>query len=119
MHAQAAALNQRECVVIEGEGGEFEVNPERACKAQFCISGELCELSIASKTSHYEGKFSEPTIDALKQVWRGESTDDYAREAILNTSALALCTINKSTDITTCRQQAEAAWKQRDTAILA
>ncbi|MCA6064141.1 glycosyl transferase family protein [Thalassolituus marinus] len=114
VHAQAAAINQRECVVIKGEGGEFEVNPERTCKAQLCISGELSELSIANKTSHYEDKFSEPTIDALKQVWRGESADDYALEAILNTAALALCIIKRNNDVDANRLAAEQAWSERN-----
>jgi anthranilate phosphoribosyltransferase len=114
VHAQAAALNQRECVVIKGEGGEFEVNPERTCKARLCIDGQFSELSIANKASHYEGKFSEPTTDALLHVWRGVIEDDYALEAILNTAALALCIIKSNSDIDANRQMAEQAWIERN-----
>ena len=125
VHTQAAALNKTSCIVIKGEGGEFEVNPERTCKAhtningdaivngEAMLNGDAVGIEIPGKAPHIEGKLSVPDIQPLADVWNGVLHNEYAEEAVLRTAALALCAIRKSLSYDDCLQEITANWQQR------
>ncbi|MAS25511.1 MAG: hypothetical protein CMH99_09150, partial [Oceanospirillaceae bacterium] len=120
VHTQAAALNKTSCIVIKGEGGEFEVNPERTCKAHTNINGDAIlngnarGIEIPGKAPHIEGKLSVPDIQPLADVWNGVLHNEYAEEAVLRTAALALCAIRKSQPYDDCLQEVTSSWQQRE-----
>lgn len=114
VHALAAELNEQSAMIIKGEGGEFEVNPERLCEAWQHDQGQTVQVSIASKHSHYDGKVSSIDNEHLSQLWRGLSHNKYALESVLNTAALGLCAIKQGTSLTHARQQVEQAWHERN-----
>lgn len=116
-HQAAAALNNKSAVIIKGEGGEFEVNPERRCEALVQFNAQAGSLVLEHKQSHYDNKLELGGMDVLKRIWQGES-NDYAEQAILGTAALALCAILKSHDLNAALELCRTAWQQRDTNLL-
>jgi len=117
-HTQAALLNDESCVVIKGEGGEFEVNPERTCTAGALLHGEQQDIVIPNKQSHYDDKAASPATSHLIAFWRGELQSGYAREAVLNTAALALCAIRGNKDYTAALELCKKAFDSRDKGLI-
>lgn len=113
-HVGGAALTGGNMLVMKGEGGEFEVNPERAVKAAWHLNGESGNLVIENLKSHYEDKPEGIGTDLLRQFWRGELDSEYARLAVIHTAALALVTIRRSADIDAFIAECTEAWKNRD-----
>jgi anthranilate phosphoribosyltransferase len=118
-HIDAARLNQNDALVIKGEGGEFEVNPERDCTAQSFFAQEAGEIHIPKLASHIDDKPQNTDIDWLAQIWQGKAENTYANSAILQTAALALCAIERNNDIDTALQRCRDAWNNRDRSLLA
>ena len=108
LHAQAAKITQDNAIVIKGEGGEFEVNPERKCVANYCINGQLGILEIPNRKSHYEDKPEGIEPELLTDFMTGRFDSEYAIQAIINTAALALCAIRKTSDLTQSLHESEA-----------
>lgn len=117
-HSVAAELSQETAVIIKGEGGEFEVNPERACQVALVVEGETAQLRIANDVSHYDDKPVSPNTEHLLKLWQGHEHSQYGHDAVLRTAALGLCAILKRTDYVTALAECSAAWSGRDTALL-
>lgn len=109
LHAQAAEHNGETAVIIKGEGGEFEVNPERKCVASYHLNAELGSFEIPNIQSHYQDKPSgiDPTI--LEDFWSGKLNSEYGQKAVIHTAALALCAIKQSTDLDSAIRECEQA----------
>tara|TARA_B100001250_G_scaffold413710_1_gene448750 strand:+ start:1156 stop:2124 length:969 start_codon:yes stop_codon:yes gene_type:complete len=118
IHLGAAELNQDDAMVIKGEGGEFEVNPERRCVASFRFHDASGDIEILNEASHYAEKPETPDPQLLKQFWQGDYSSDYGQAAVLNTAALALCTIRRSSDLDSALSDCRAAWDRRDISLL-
>ena len=114
-HQQAAAINGQTAVIIKGEGGEFEVNPERRCEAYCQLPQGPAQLELLHQQSHYEDKGGLAGLAALQRVWRNEEQHAYATEAIIGTAALALCAIRGNADLSLALADCRQAWEQRDT----
>lgn len=117
VHQAAAAINNKSAVIIKGEGGEFEVNPERRCEALVQFNTQAGALVLEHQRSHYDNKLELGGMDVLKRIWQGEH-NEYAEQAILGTAALALCAILKSTDLDASLELCRTAWQQRNTNAL-
>lgn len=113
-HIDAARLNRGNAVVIKGEGGEFEVNPERDCIARTLFDGVSGDIHIPKLASHIQDKPQDVSIHWLEQVWSGRTDNDYATHAIIHTAALALCAIERSNNIETLTQRCRDAWSTRN-----
>ncbi|WP_051218968.1 glycosyl transferase family protein [Oceanobacter kriegii] len=119
-HAGAAEINGDNMLVIKGEGGEFEVNPERTVKATYHLDGKSGELTIPNQQSHYDDKpKNQIDTELLVKQWRGELQSEYAFQAIIRTAALALVSITKQPEkLDEFLALAEKAWNERDTSLL-
>lgn len=113
VHIEAARINQQDCLVIKGEGGEFEVNPERDCTATYCFAGQTGEIHTAKLASHIDDKIPDTGIQWLADLWNDACDNEYARQAVINTAALALCAAEKSTNLAASRQRCTEAWQER------
>lgn len=114
IHTGAAELTGANMLVIKGEGGEFEVNPERAVKAAWHLNGASGTLVIPNTQSHYADKPDSTRTDLLRQHWRGELNSEYARLAVIHTAALALVAIRKQANIDDFIVECTQAWEARD-----
>lgn len=118
-HAGAAQLNASDMLVMKGEGGEFEVNPERAVKAMWHFGGNSGVITITNSASHFDDKAESTDVALLKQFWCGEFESEYARQAVVHTAALALAAIRRDASIDALIAECQLQWLQRDKARLA
>lgn len=92
IHGQAAqGLQDPGVVVIKGEGGEFERDPDVAAAVLGITATETATETwppLLAGSRHPR----EPDLDPerLRALWCGRMTDDYATAAIVGTAALAL-----------------------------
>ncbi|GLZ86933.1 hypothetical protein Pres01_29840 [Metapseudomonas resinovorans] len=89
-HREASRLLNDHAIVIKGEGGEIEVNPDAACHLYGTVNGEAWdeEWPALSPLRHVKPESLDP--NHLVAVWHGKSGDDYGLLAIRSTMALAL-----------------------------
>ncbi len=118
-HSVAAEIKQETAVIIKGDGGEFEVNPELPCQATLMVEGEEAQLRIANDRSEYEDKARSPNTEHLIRHWQGIEHSSYGHDAVLRTAALALCAMLKSTDYVAALSECSKAWAERNTELLA
>ncbi|MGO4892612.1 glycosyl transferase family protein [Flavobacterium sp. W21_SRS_FM6] len=90
-HSETACLlNEKNVLCFRGEGGEIEFNPERDVSLHIARSGqaEVCEVSSA--TENWALKPKELVASYMLEVWRSDTTDHYAEQAIIGTLAIML-----------------------------
>ncbi|MNC47617.1 hypothetical protein D3C75_966870 [compost metagenome] len=77
-------------MVIKGDGGEIEVNPDVISHLYGTTAGEAWdeEWPALSERRHVKPPSLQP--EQLLAVWRGEAEDSYGEMAVVATIALAL-----------------------------
>ncbi|PIA69775.1 glycosyl transferase family protein [Pseudomonas sediminis] len=90
VHREASRLLGDHAIVIKGEGGEIEVNPDGACHLYGTLGGEDWdeEWPALSPQRHVKPERLDPAV--LGAFWRGEHDDAYGRLAVIATMAVAL-----------------------------
>ncbi|SDG33764.1 Anthranilate phosphoribosyltransferase [Pseudomonas benzenivorans] len=90
VHREASRLLGDTALVIKGEGGEIEINPDATSHLYGTARGETWDEDWPplSPQRHVKPESLEPTH--LQAFWRGEAEDAYARLAVLSSMALAL-----------------------------
>lgn len=112
VHREASQLLSDTAIVIKGDGGEIEVNPDVACHLYGTRQGENWdeEWPALALQRHVKPAALEPR--ALLAVWRGEAEDSYGEKAILATIALALRGLGHSREA--AFDEAARRWQARD-----
>lgn len=90
IHRSASQLLGDTAIVIKGEGGEIEVNPDSPAQLYLTRDGDARDESwpALSAQRHMKPERLEPAH--LLAVWRGEAEDAYGELAVQATIALAL-----------------------------
>lgn len=90
VHREASQLLGDHAIVVKGEGGEIEVNPDSICHLYGTENGENWdeEWPALSAQRHVKPESLEP--QHLLAFWRGELGDSYGEMAVLSSMALAL-----------------------------
>lgn len=111
VHREASRLLGDHAIVIKGEGGEIEVNPDGICHLHGTLGGEVWdeEWPARSAQRHVKPERLDPTM--LGAVWRGEHDDAYGRLAVTATMAVALRGLGL--DREKAFQQAQLRWDAR------
>lgn len=111
VHRDASQLLGDNVIVIKGEGGEIEVNPDSACQLLgSSAQGVWTEgWPAMSAQRHVKPERLEP--EKLLAVWHGQATDDYALQAVTGTMALALRGLGHSRE--QALEQARVIWDKR------
>ncbi|MFT4765555.1 MAG: anthranilate phosphoribosyltransferase [Oleispira sp.] len=112
-HQAACSLIGKEALIMKGEGGEFEINPERTTQCIFTHRDEV--EKIRGIQSHFDGKQTEPNKQALINCWQNEA-DEYGYHATLRTTAAVLMLKNKALDFSSALIRAKDLWAKRDKA---
>jgi anthranilate phosphoribosyltransferase len=90
VHRDASGLLGDNVIVIKGDGGEIEVNPDSASHlygtTDFAPWDEEWPALVTQR--HVKPPFLDPAH--LMAVWRGEASDSYGEKAAVSTMALAL-----------------------------
>ncbi|WP_437270830.1 glycosyl transferase family protein [Stutzerimonas balearica] len=114
IHRQASRLLGDTAIVVKGEGGEVEINPDSAAVLYGTANGEAWDEPWPALSAQRHVKPAELDPAHLLAVWRGEP-DAYGELATTATMALALRGLGASRD--EAFEQARAYWHQRDRSI--
>ena len=83
-------LNYQNLIVIKGEGGEFECNPDNDILVKWAKDNQTGEETWPRDFQRRHVKPETVSIDNMLNVWRGNELDEYAEGAIISTGALVL-----------------------------
>ena len=111
VHREASQLLGDRVVVIKGEGGEIEVNPDGASHLYGSEDGSNWdeEWPPLSSQRHVKPESLEPAH--LLAFWNGEVEDSYGSLAILSTLALAFRALGEPRE--SAFNRAQEAWSKR------
>ncbi|UVE16067.1 glycosyl transferase family protein [Pseudomonas sp. LS44] len=114
-HREASRLLGDTAIVVKGEGGEIEINPDARNHLFGTRNGESwdAEWPALSALRHVKPDRLEP--QHLLAFWRGQVEDEYAQQAVLSTMALAL--VGLGADREQAFAQAEEYWQTRNQSI--
>ncbi|MDH4652342.1 glycosyl transferase family protein [Pseudomonas sp. JS3066] len=114
-HREASRLLSDHAIVIKGEGGEIEVNPDTACHLYGTHDGQSWdeEWPALSPLRHVKPESLDP--GHLVAVWHGKSGDDYGLLAIRSTMALALRGMGMKRE--EAFEEADRIWAERKISI--
>lgn len=112
VHREASRLLGDNAIVIKGDGGEIEINPDAASHLYGTADGASWdeEWPALAPQRHVKPESLDP--DWLQAFWRGEVDDDYGRLAVLATMALALRALGTPREEALVR--AQRYWDERD-----
>ncbi|WP_168188095.1 glycosyl transferase family protein [Hahella sp. CCB-MM4] len=118
IHQQTGLLlDYPKTLVIKGEGGEFERNPDNDCLARFVDSGSIDEETWPALFERRHVKPDSLEVSAMQALWRAESDDEYATEAVISTAALVLKHLQNQT-MEESLNSAREMWQKRDKGYL-
>jgi anthranilate phosphoribosyltransferase len=111
--AAGAKLGYQTTLVIKGDGGEIERNPDAACQLFLSENGveSTEEWPAIYGQRHLKGE--DLSAAYLLDVWNGAIQDSYANGAITGTIALALRGMNVHSDAEKAHEAATRLWHQR------
>ncbi len=90
IHRDASVLLGDHAIVIKGDGGEIEVNPDVDTHLFGATAGQPWDEEWPALSAQRHVKPAELDPAQLLTFWRGEREDAYGRLAVLATMALAL-----------------------------
>lgn len=115
VHREASRLLGDHALVIKGDGGEIEVNPDVISHLYGTTAGEEWDEEWPALSAQRHVKPASLQPEQLLAVWRGDAEDSYGEMAVVATMALALRGLGHS------REQAfilaQQYWDARDKSI--
>ncbi|WP_420030542.1 glycosyl transferase family protein [Pseudomonas oryzihabitans] len=112
VHREASRLLGDDSIVIKGEGGEVERNPDVIAHLYGTRGGEARDESWPALTERRQVKPERLDPALLAATWRGEAEDPYGRLAVIATLAVALRALGQ--DQASAQREAEQRWEARD-----
>lgn len=111
VHREASQLLGDTAVVIKGEGGEIEINPDASSHLYGTADGVNWDEEWPASAAMRHVKPASLMPEHLLACWQGEASDAYGQLAIISTMALALRGLGEPRD--TAISRAEALWAAR------
>ncbi|WP_417662143.1 glycosyl transferase family protein [Pseudomonas sp.] len=113
VHREASQLLGDCAIVIKGEGGEIEINPDATSHLYGTVDGQNWDEDwpALSAQRHVKPESLEP--EHLVNFWRGEVADSYAQMAVISTMALVLRGLGATRE--QAFERAETYWEARNT----
>ena len=113
-HQQAAfKLGYQNSVVIKGEGGEFERNPDAKTLICGIKNGELYEHELP-KLTHNRSPIEESLdLAVFKAVWEGSQSHEYGEIAVIETMGIALYSMGVCDSFEDAMLKAKTLWLTR------
>ncbi|MGE7956028.1 glycosyl transferase family protein [Pseudomonas sp. NPDC089530] len=115
VHRDASGLLGDNVIVIKGDGGEIEINPDSASHLYGTTGGVSWDEEWPALSAQRHVKPASLDPGHLKAVWRGEVQDSYPQLALIATMALALRGLGTPRE--QAFEQAQAYWDARDRSI--
>ncbi|MFL3980428.1 glycosyl transferase family protein [Pseudomonas aeruginosa] len=114
-HREASRLLGDRAIVIKGEGGEIEVNPDVVAHLYGCDQGEAWDEEWPALSTHRHMKPEQLDPGFLRAVWDGREGDAYGHLAVLSSMALALRALGKNRE--EAFKEAAHYWATRNESI--
>lgn len=99
--------------VIKGEGGEFERNPDAKTLICGIKNGERFELELPKLNADRSAIEEQLDLDVFKRVWLGQTQHSYGIQAVTETMAIALLTMQTVENYPQAQQLAQQLWHSR------
>ncbi|HEX5276324.1 MAG TPA: glycosyl transferase family protein [Fluviicoccus sp.] len=114
-HQQAASLlGYSNSMVIKGEGGEFERNPDGRCLIKGIRDGALYEDEWPMLFETRHDPEEELDLEHFLAVWRGDRPHEYGEMAVIGTLAMALQGLQVTASQDDALRQARRLWDNRE-----
>jgi len=117
-HDAGCLLGQSRALVFKGDSGEIEIKPQADTRLVYLTDQEKQELSLKRSIAQRVTSVDQPSVEAIRQLWRAESVDDYGLDATLATTAVALALLTPGITLPAAREKAGQLWQDRDKARL-
>ncbi|MHA7878238.1 MAG: glycosyl transferase family protein [Saccharospirillum sp.] len=111
-HQTAQQLGDRYNLVLKGDSGEFEVRPDTDQTALIISPGHQTELFLPRRLKRRAVRPEAPSLDALKQLWLGQTENPYGEAAVIGTLIPLLMVLDQR-DWHSAEQKALQLWVQR------
>lgn len=115
VHREASSLLGDNSIVIKGDGGEVEINPDILSHLYGTTAGVGWDEEWPALSARRHVKPASLQPEHLLALWRGEVEDSYPQLALLSTMALALRGLGTPRE--QAFEQAQRFWDNRDTSI--
>lgn len=112
VHREASRLLGDRAIVIKGDGGEIEINPDATSHIYGTADGQNWDEEWPPLSPQRQVKPATLEPQRLMAFWRGEVEDNYGRLAILATLTLAFRALGA--ERAEAQLQADACWAARD-----
>ena len=110
----AFQLGYQNSVVIKGEGGEFERNPDAKTLICGIRDGEMYEHELPKLTQNRSDVEEQLDLAVFKAVWQGQQPHAYGEVAVVETMGIALYSMQVESTYEAAMQHAERLWKNRN-----
>jgi anthranilate phosphoribosyltransferase len=115
LHQQTdSILGQPRALVFKGDSGEVEIKPQADTRLHLLAEGKSSEVALPRSVQERVASADFPSVEPLRALWRGSSSDDYGLDATLATTATALLVLQPGLTLESARRQAGELWRQRD-----
>lgn len=111
IHRDTSQLLKDTALVIKGDGGEIECNPDAICQLYGTAKGETWDEHWPMLSAQRHIKPQQLDTEHLLRVWYGQASDDYGQLAIISTMALALRGLGQPRE--QAFEQAQQRWQTR------
>ena len=115
VHREASSLLGDTCIVIKGDGGEIEINPDTLSHLYGTTAGVNWDEEWPALSTQRHVKPATLDTEHLKALWRGDVEDSYPQLALLSTMALALRGLGTPREH--AFERARLYWENRDKSI--
>ncbi|MCF5102102.1 glycosyl transferase family protein [Pseudomonas proteolytica] len=115
VHRDASGLLGDNTIVIKGDGGEIEINPDSASHLYGTTGGASWDEEWPALSAQRHVKPASLDPEHLKALWRGEVQDSYPQLALIATMALALRGLGHPRE--QAFELAQQYWDARDKSI--
>lgn len=98
VHREASRLLGDRAIVVKGDGGEIEINPDATSHLYGTADGTDWDEEWPQMSAQRHVKPASLEPEHLLKVWSGEASDSYGEMAVIATMALALRGLGRSQD---------------------
>jgi anthranilate phosphoribosyltransferase len=107
-------LGQPSAMVFKGDSGEVEIKPQADTKLQLLNGEQMQEITLPRSLYQRVERVEQPSVAALRELWRGSAENPYGVDATLATVAAALLLLQPGLTLPAAQEQAATMWQQRD-----
>ncbi len=107
-------LAQPHSLVFKGDGGEVEIKPHARTECHLQREGQRELLAWPRQLEGRQEAASDPGPAALQALWRGQASDRYGENAVIESAAVALYLMQRADSADAARTLATDWWQQRD-----